>query len=642
MNYKKIGIAIGIFLLCVVAGYFVFRNSILQWAFNRSVHKAANTYHLQLSANKVAFSGFDVVSVDGITIQPQGADTLLRLKHARVDVALLSLLKGSIAFDGIEADSGALTIYNFKDSSNIKFAKRTGSTDSTQVTKGEAVPYSDIAKSLYKQLNYALGTSFAVTEMNVSYADSGYTTQVHIPSMNYDRKNLSAIIINPEINDTLTVTGEVLQKGKRYSYALNHTGKAATYLAFLSRPEGPKFNFNTIQGEVQIEPGSEFILTFNGNATNLHMYHWRLAQEDVVFDKLQGNAVINITDDKVELDSASTITVNSTPVKLFAQYQRAPQQIFTYSITMPEVVADTFFTSLPGGMFNTLKGISATGTLAYRMYLQLPLQQPDSLIFDSKMTKKDFRITRFGKENYTRINGTFDYEAMDKDRLVRMITVGYENPSFTPIGQISPYLIGAVLQSEDPSFLQHRGFLEEAFRESIIKNYKEKRFARGGSTISMQLVKNVFLSRDKTVSRKAEEALIVYLIENTGLVSKERMLEVYLNVIEWGPNIYGIGEASRFYFNKKPAALNLNESVFLSAIIPNPKYYKYHFTPQGDIKPYFANYFNVLSRRMVFRGRISPSDTINFIPSVQLRGPALNSVLPADSPDRLDDMMMGE
>ena len=123
---------------------------------------------------------------------------------------------------------------------------------------------------------------------------------------------------------------------------------------------------------------------------------------------------------------------------------------------------------------------------------------------------------------------------------------------------------------------------------------------------------------------------------------KKRILEVYLNVIEWGPNVYGIGEASRFYFNKKPAQLNLNESVFLSAIIPNPKYYKYHFTPQGDIKPHFVNYFNILTRRMVFRGRISPSDTINYIPKVELRGPALNSVLPADSPDRLDDMMIGE
>ena len=78
----------------------------------------------------------------------------------------------------------------------------------------------------------------------------------------------------------------------------------------------------------------------------------------------------------------------------------------------------------------------------------------------------------------------------------------------------------------------------------------------------MQLVKNVFLSRKKTIARKAEEALIVWLIENNNLTSKERMFEVYLNIIELGPGIYGVGEASRFYFNKKPAELTLSESIF--------------------------------------------------------------------------------
>ncbi|MBK8609131.1 MAG: transglycosylase domain-containing protein [Chitinophagaceae bacterium] len=93
------------------------------------------------------------------------------------------------------------------------------------------------------------------------------------------------------------------------------------------------------------------------------------------------------------------------------------------------------------------------------------------------------------------MNGSFTYQAYDKDRFVRNIQVGEENPMFTPLNRISDYLVKSVLQSEDPSFMLHRGFLPEAFRESIVKNYKERRFARGGSTISMQLVKNVFLPR---------------------------------------------------------------------------------------------------------------------------------------------------
>lgn len=92
----------------------------------------------------------------------------------------------------------------------------------------------------------------------------------------------------------------------------------------------------------------------------------------------------------------------------------------------------------------------------------------------------------------------------------------------------------AVLQSEDGGFFYHQGFLPDAIREAMVYDLKERRFARGGSTISMQLVKNVFLNRRKNIARKLEEALIVWLIEQNRLTSKERMFEVYLNIAEWG------------------------------------------------------------------------------------------------------------
>jgi len=242
------------------------------------------------------------------------------------------------------------------------------------------------------------------------------------------------------------------------------------------------------------------------------------------------------------------------------------------------------------------------------------------------------------------MNAPFIYEAYDKDRFMRQIEISSSNPMFTPLNRISDYLVKSVLQSEDPSFMLHRGFLPESFRESVIKNYKERRFARGGSTISMQLVKNVFLSRDKTVSRKAEEALIVFLIENLRLVPKERMLEVYLNVIEWGPNIYGIGEASRFYFNKTPGELNLQESIFLAGIIPRPKAFKYQFDKEGKLKPYLSGYFRILTGRMASKGWISSVDTSGLLPDVKLKGPALRMIIPSDTiitePD--DELLLTE
>jgi membrane peptidoglycan carboxypeptidase len=176
----------------------------------------------------------------------------------------------------------------------------------------------------------------------------------------------------------------------------------------------------------------------------------------------------------------------------------------------------------------------------------------------------------------------------------------------------------------------------DAFRESIIANIKERKFVRGGSTISMQLVKNVFLNRNKTIARKFEEALLVWLIENQGLCTKERMFEVYLNIIEWGPMIYGANEAARFYFRKDAAKLNLAESIFLASIIPRPKWFKYSFNENGHLRESQAGYYSLLSEKMLDRGLISQQDLDHLIPDVELKGSARllikkNDPVPADS-----------
>jgi len=179
-----------------------------------------------------------------------------------------------------------------------------------------------------------------------------------------------------------------------------------------------------------------------------------------------------------------------------------------------------------------------------------------------------------------------------------------------------------VLTSEDPSFFNHRGFIVEAFKQSIAKNIRTKKFARGASTISMQLVKNVFLTREKTLSRKLEEILLVYILENNRIASKERMLEVYFNIIEWGPNVYGIGEASAYYFQKKPADLTLNECLFLATIIPKPKGFMYRFDAEKRLKPFATKQNQFLTRLLLRRGLISTTDTIGQSNPLILNGAA--------------------
>jgi membrane peptidoglycan carboxypeptidase len=236
--------------------------------------------------------------------------------------------------------------------------------------------------------------------------------------------------------------------------------------------------------------------------------------------------------------------------------------------------------------------------------------KPNQLVFDSNLNKENLRISKYGEANLNKLNGEFIYRAIIQNIQQRAVLVGSANPNFTPLDQISPYLQKSVLTSEDPSFFSHRGFINEAFKQSILKNIRTKKFSRGASTISMQLVKNVFLSREKTISRKMEEILLVYLLENNRIASKARMLEVYFNIIEWGPNVYGIGEASQFYFQKNPSELTLKECLFLASIIPKPKKFMWQFDNQGKLRSFAIQQQTFIRNLMLRRGLLTSEDTI--------------------------------
>src|SRR5262245_6516697 len=150
--------------------------------------------------------------------------------------------------------------------------------------------------------------------------------------------------------------------------------------------------------------------------------------------------------------------------------------------------------------------------------------------------------------------------------------------AWLPYNSISPHLRNAVVIAEDSSFFQHSGYDIDEIKESVKRNWREKRFARGASTITQQLAKNLYLSTSRNPLRKIREFLIAQELEQT--LSKQRIFEIYLNVIEWGDGVYGIGPAARRYFAKSAAELLPEEAAVLAAMIPNPRRY----TPARNLK----------------------------------------------------------
>jgi monofunctional biosynthetic peptidoglycan transglycosylase len=145
---------------------------------------------------------------------------------------------------------------------------------------------------------------------------------------------------------------------------------------------------------------------------------------------------------------------------------------------------------------------------------------------------------------------------------------------WVPYDRISIHLKRALVAAEDAKFLSHEGFDVEGIEAAVKKNLKKGKLVAGGSTISQQLAKNLFLSGDRSFIRKGQEAVITLMIEATW--SKRRILEVYLNVIEWGNGIYGAEAAARRYYKTSAANLNRDQAARMAAMVPNPRWFENH------------------------------------------------------------------
>ena len=160
---------------------------------------------------------------------------------------------------------------------------------------------------------------------------------------------------------------------------------------------------------------------------------------------------------------------------------------------------------------------------------------------------------------------------------IRLAELREKNPQaqlqqqWLPYERISPHLKRALIASEDAKFVDHEGFDWDGMQKALEKNQKKGKPVAGGSTISQQLAKNLFLSPNKSYLRKAEEAIITLMLEN--LWSKRRIFEVYLNVIEWGNGVFGAEAAARHYYGSSATQLGPEQAARLAGMVPNPRYY---------------------------------------------------------------------
>jgi len=613
-------------------GFYFFRNSLLKQAIAKVTHKMNVEYNSTFSVKSASFVGLSGVKLTDVVLVPKNADTLFSINKIETSISLSNLLVGDVQVGTLKVDNGYIQLVKKGKIRNFDaFLKR----DKSDSDTNEKRKYATFAYRIISKLLNLVPTDMKLENLNFRIDDNGKKTSIAVNKLVLNNKQLETNlhVQSKNFDQRWNIKGFADPRNKKADIRFFNLDTGAIKVPYLDERYNLKASFDSIRLNVaNIEKdGSELHIDGYTSISNLKINHSKIASKDVVIKNARFDYRFLLGDDFISIDSTSSMQLNKIKVRPYVSYNTESDTVYTLKVDIPKMTAQAFIVSLPDGLFTHFQGMEATGNFNYKLDFKFNKNKPNALVFDSKLNKENLRITKYGEADLNKLNGEFVYRAIIKNVMQRPILVGNANPNYTPLDQISPYLRKSVLTTEDPSFFSHRGFINEAFKQSILKNIRTKKFSRGASTISMQLIKNVFLTREKTLSRKLEEILLVYILENNRIASKERMLEVYFNIIEWGPNIYGIGEASHFYFQKAPSALNVDECLFLATIIPKPRKFMYQFNDEGNLRDYAVKNQKFLRNLMFRRGLLVPEDTIGLLP-VYISGNA-RSLIKIKAPD---------
>jgi len=275
---------------------------------------------------------------------------------------------------------------------------------------------------------------------------------------------------------------------------------------------------------------------------------------------------------------------------------------YEINAAIPPVPCKDLLRAIPVELVPSLQGFVLDGEFEMSAAAKINFADLEAVSLTGKVGIDKCKVksapARVGAE---RLMHHFTHRAVMRDGRAVVVELHPGSGDYTPLDEISEYMVAAVQTTEDGSFWRHKGFLTSQFEVALRRNLQAGRIRLGASTITMQTVKNVLLSHERTFARKLQEFFLTWYIERA--LPKKRIMELYLNVIEFGPGIYGVTRASRHYFGKKPADLSPPEAAYLAMMLPSPVKRHVHYC-EGEMSPKFKKKHARILGFMSSRGRI--------------------------------------
>jgi hypothetical protein len=343
-----------------------------------------------------------------------------------------------------------------------------------------------------------------------------------------------------------------------------------------------------------------------GQLRSLSIVHDKLADEPVQGLDLawravgaieQGGSLVRIDESKIDLGAIRLELSGS--VERGADFIRVDGRL-----GVPPSDCQRMLESIPRALVPRVGEMAMAGTFSLKSAFTFDSRKPDDMNVDWDL-KNRCRVTFAPPEiQVDRFRHAFEREVYDEKGQKAVILSGPGTADWVPLQAISPFMEAAVTTTEDGGFRHHGGFDKGAIKNSIRDDLRTGKFLRGASTISMQLAKNLYLEREKRLSRKLQEAILTMYLEQE--LTKDEILELYFNAVEFGPMIYGIGPAAEHYFHTTPFDLSLGQALFLSSILPNPK--RTYFGTDGQVVKGWLGYLHRLMKIMRERNRITDQE----------------------------------
>lgn len=361
---------------------------------------------------------------------------------------------------------------------------------------------------------------------------------------------------------------------------------------------------------VHLEPGDTVgRLDVSGDlfVEDFGIQHPGVAREaiDGLTVSLDGRATIDLAQRRVAT-SGLNWQINGIPFSVAGWAERTTDHTsMDVSLNVPPFTCDGALRSMPAPVTGIVATVGLSGTVGGGAHLALDTRRLSDTTFDYTV-RDGCQVAYSGwNVNVRRFAEPFVQRVQEPGGRVRAFVTGPGSPAWVPIEAIPPNMLGAVVHREDGAFYQHHGFSSGEIRGAFVRNVSEGRFAYGASTISMQLAKNIFLAREKTLVRKLQEVVLTWWIEQS--LEKSAILELYLNVVEFGPGIYGVGPAARFFFGREPRELTPLQAIYLATLLPAP-IPRFAIFQRGAPSPDTVSRLRAIARGMAAARLMSPAD----------------------------------